>query len=77
MTKEMVLTVLHRAAEDLSFYARLAHQPWDLIGEYDLTREELLAIATADVRWLEQHVGKLNGRLMEKVLIPLLSREQW
>lgn len=37
-----------------------------------------MAIRTADVRWIESHIGvKVDQRSMEKVFIPLLSREQW
>ncbi|OEU44324.1 MAG: hypothetical protein BBJ60_01385 [Desulfobacterales bacterium S7086C20] len=33
---------------------------------------------TGDVRWIESHIGaKVDQRLMERVFIPLLSREQW
>jgi len=37
-----------------------------------------LHISSADVRWIESHIGrKLAERLMTKAMIPLLSREKW
>jgi len=48
------------------------------LKEYDLTPEETIAIGTGDVRWIESHIGaKVDQRLMERVFIPLLSRELW
>ena len=78
MSKEAVLTVLERAAEDTSFFSQLTQDYATALKEYELTSEERVALATGDVRWIESHIGdKVDQRLMENVFIPLLSREQW
>jgi len=78
MSKEVVLAVLARATEDPDFYGNLAQDFASALGEYDLTFEEVVAIGTGDVRWIESHTGgKIDQQSMEKVLIPLLSRERW
>jgi len=78
MSKEAVLAVLKRATEDISFYGQLAEDYAAALKEYDLTLQETIAIGTGDVRWIESHIdAKVDQRLMERVFIPLLSREQW
>ena len=78
MSQEAVLAVLKRAAEDTGFYGQLAQDYATALKDYDLTPQETMAIRTADVRWIESYIGvKVDQRLMEKVFIPLLSREQW
>ncbi len=78
MSKEAILAVLNRAAEDISFYSQLAQDYDTVLKEYDLTPQETVAIGTGDMRWIESHIGaKVNQRLIEKFFIPLLSREQW
>ena len=78
MSKEAVLTVLERAAEDMGFFSQLAQDYATALKEYELTSEERVALATGDVRWIESHIGaKVDERLMTRVFIPLLSREQW
>lgn len=78
MSKEAVLAVLERATGDISFYGQLAEDCAKALQDYDLTWEERAALASADVRWIESHIGrKLDEQLMTKVMIPLLSREKW
>jgi len=78
MSKEAVLAVLEKAAEDISFYSQLAEDNAKALQDYDLTSEEQVALGYGDVRWIESHIGrKLDERLMTKVMIPLLSREKW
>jgi len=78
MSKDIVLAVLERATEDITFYGQLAEDYAKALQNFDLTQEERTAIATGDVRWIESHIGrKLDERIMSKVLIPLLSREKW
>ena len=78
MSKEAVLAVLERATEDTDFYSKLAQDYATALREYDLTPQEVVAIGTGDVRWIESYIGaKVDKPLMEKVFIPLLSREQW
>ena len=78
MSKEAVLAVLKKATEDTGFYGQLAQDYAMALKDYDLTPQETMAIRTGDVRWIESHIGaQVDQRLMEKLFIPLLSREQW
>ena len=78
MSKEAVLAVLERATEDTGFYGQLAQDYATALKDYDLTPQETIAIGTGDVRWIESHIGaRVDQRIMERVFIPLLSREQW
>ena len=78
LSKEAVLAILKRATEDTGFYGQLAQDYSMALKEYDLTPQETIAIGTGDVRWIESHIGaKVEQRLIERVFIPLLSREQW
>ncbi len=78
MSKEAILTVLERAAEDTSFFGQLAQDYATALKEYELTSEERAALSTGDVGWIESHIGApIEQQLMERVFIPLLSRERW
>jgi len=78
VSREAVLAVLERAAEDTSFFCQLAQDYATALKEYELAPEERVALATGDVRWIESHIGApIEQQLMERVFIPLLSREQW
>ncbi len=78
MSKEAVLVALKRATEDTGFYGQLAEDYATALKEYDLTPQETIAIGTGDVRWIESHIGaSIEQQLMERVFIPLLSRERW
>ena len=78
MSKEAVLMVLERAAEDTSFFSQLAQDYATALKEYELTSEERVALSTGDVRWIESHIGApIEQQLMERFFIPLLSRERW
>ena len=78
MSKETVLTVLERAAEDTNFFSQLAQDYAVALKEYDLTTQEVVAIGTGDVRWIESHIGApIEQQLVDRVFIPLLSRERW
>ena len=48
----------------------------DALEEYNLTGAEKLAILTADMGWIEQHVGKLT-EAQENWLVSRLSAEIW
>ena len=77
MSKEAVLAVLHRAAEDISFYSRLSEEGSKALLDYDLIWQEQAALVCGDLRWLESYIGKLDAKIVEKVVIPRLSRERW
>ncbi len=78
MTKEVVLAVLERVAEDSSFFGQLAEDYATRLDDYDLTQEERAALYRGDVGWIESHIGeKIDERIMRRGFIPLLSRERW
>ena len=77
MSKEAVLAVLRRASEDISFYSRLSEEGSKALLDYDLIWQEQAALTCGDLRWLESYIGKLDSKIVEKVIIPLLSRERW
>ena len=75
--KEAILAALARAAEDTAFLAQLAENPTETLTEYyTLTGEELAALASGDIRKIEQWVGKLDQR-HATWLWCRLSQEKW
>ena len=75
--KEMVLSVLDRAADDSGFLAQLAENPGEALDEYyTLTAEEKAALASGDIKKIEQWVGKLSER-QATWLWCRLSQEKW
>ncbi len=78
MSKEAVLAILERAVEDIDFINKLVQDHSSTLEEYDLNKDERIAIITGDVHWIESYIGlKLDERLMSRYFIPLLSRENW
>ncbi|MBA7587623.1 hypothetical protein ES708_29654 [subsurface metagenome] len=78
MSRGAVLQVLETAANHTDFYTQLAEDPQVALKDFDLTSEEKAALISGDVRFIESRIGKkLDGKLMEKVITPLLSRERW
>lgn len=76
MSKEAVLAVLERATEDIGFYGQLVEDYSVALKGYDLTPDEAMRIGTGDARWIEFHIGaKLDDKMLDRVFIPLLSRE--
>jgi DNA-binding NtrC family response regulator len=74
--KKEVLRVLDRAGTDMEFAGALFLKAADALEEYDLTSAEKLAILTADITWLEEHVGKLTEK-QKRWLEQKLSAEIW
>ena len=58
-----ILRVLERAADDDGFIAQLTYNGSEVLWGYDLTWEAKAALLSGDIRWIEDHVGKLNPRL--------------
>lgn len=76
MSKEEVLKVLDRAADDSAFIAQLTYEDSKALQGYDLTWQEKAALVTGDINWIETHVGKLDERL-SKWLWCRLQQEIW
>ena len=50
----------------------------NIAPRFDLTSEERCAVTYGDVRFIESRIGgKLGKKIMDEVMIPLLSRESW
>mgnify|MGYP005658765437 CR=1 FL=1 len=75
-TKETILDILARAADDHKFLARLAENPDKVLQEYDLTLEERAALVSGDLRRIESWVGKLDKRLSTWIWCRL-QQEKW
>lgn len=75
--KELILAVLEQAAEDSNFLARLADNPSEALADYyALTWEERAALASGDIKKIEEWVGKLDDRLATWLWCRL-SQEKW
>ena len=75
--RQLVLEVLGRAAEDSDFLARLAENPSGALADYyTLTSEEKAALASGDIKKIEEWVGKLDERLATWLWCRL-SQEKW
>ena len=62
-SRDIILSLLSRAAEDRVFLARLAENPYEVLLEYNLNKEERLALFEGDSNKIEALVGKLDDRL--------------
>ena len=75
-SKETILEVLARAADDHKFLARLAENPSKVLQEYDLTQEERAALARGDIEKVESWVGELDERLKTWLRVRL-AQDKW
>jgi hypothetical protein len=62
VNRKEVLRVLDRAACDDGFITQLTYRGSDALQGYRLTSEAKAALLSGDIRWIEDHVGKLDGR---------------
>jgi DNA-binding NtrC family response regulator len=58
--REEILRMLERAATDQNLVYDLMHCGADALADYEFTNAEKLAILTADIEWIEKHVGELS-----------------
>lgn len=72
----LVLQILDRTADDPDFFDRLYVEGEDALKDYDLSPEARHAIASGDVKWVEENVGKLNEKQMY-VMVRRLEGEIW
>jgi len=78
MSTKVMLDVLERAADDITFYTELAEKGSAVLEGLDLTMREKAALVSGDQGFIESHIGiKVDKRIEDKVLTPLLSRERW
>ena len=59
--RDEILRLLERVATDQNLVYDLMHCGADALMDYQLTNAEKLAILTADIEWIEKHVGQLSA----------------
>ena len=74
--KDEVIKVLERAASDSDFDERLLFHGADALDDFDLSAPEKLAILTADIAWIEEHLGALTPH-QKSWLLRRLGAEIW
>lgn len=74
--KREVIRVLNRTSEDESFWRELMEiGPQALVG-YNLSGEAKAAIASGDLKWINDHVGELTQKQL-MFIYRRLEREAW
>ena len=74
--REEILRMLERAATDQNLVYDLMHCGADALADYEFTNAEKLAILTADIEWIEKHVGELSP-IQRKWLEARRNTEIW
>lgn len=74
--KREVMKVLNRTCEDTAFWDRLMNRGSNALWEYVLSSEAKSAIASGDLKWLNQNVGELTQKQLMFVY-SRLEREAW
>ncbi len=74
--KEEVLRALETAAREHSFSQQLLEEGSSALAGYTLNNEAKAAIASGDLNWIRQHVGRLSEEQLEWVY-RRLEREAW
>jgi len=59
--RDEILRLLERAATDQNMVYELMHCGADALADSQLTNAEKLAILTADIEWIEKHIGQLSA----------------
>lgn len=59
--QDEILRFLDQAATDQNLNYELMHGGSDALESYELTGPEKLALLTADIDWIEKHVGQLSA----------------
>ena len=76
VNRNEILSVLERAAQDPGFIADIADRGSRALRDYRLTLEEKAALVSGDIRWIEEHVGRLTDNQCT-CLNCMLQREAW
>jgi len=74
--KEEILKVLELAAEDDQVLAQLADDPAQVLDKFNLAYEEHAALASGDIKFIEERVGKLTEK-QKTWLNCRLQQEKW
>ena len=74
--KREVLAVLSRTAEDMHFWTDLMEQGSLALENYQLSIEAKAAIASGDLKWINENVGELTQKQL-MFIYKRLEREAW
>ena len=74
--KREVLGVLNRTAEDLDFWRDLMENGSLALTDYQLSNEAKAAIASGDLKWINENVGELTQKQL-MFIYKRLEREAW
>lgn len=74
--KREVLGVLSRTAEDMVFWRDLMENGSSALAGYELSNEAKAAIASGDLKWINENVGELTQKQL-KYIYKRLEREAW
>jgi hypothetical protein len=62
-SREELIRVLERAANDPAFMAQLTQRGSKALQGYNLTSKQKAALLSGDINWIEDCVGKLDDNL--------------
>jgi len=71
-----VLGVLNRTAEDLDFWRDLMENGSVALADYELSSQAKAAIASGDLKWINENVGELTQKQL-MFIYKRLEREAW
>jgi DNA-binding response OmpR family regulator len=74
--KREVLGVLSRTAEDMDFWRDLMETGSLALADYPLSREAKAAIASGDLKWINENIGELTQKQL-MFIYKRLEREAW
>jgi DNA-binding NtrC family response regulator len=74
--KREVIQALNRTAEDLDFWRDLMENGSKALENFDLSLEAKAAIASGDLKWINENVGELTQKQL-MFIYKRLEREAW
>ncbi len=74
--KREVVGLLNRTAEDTAFWSDLMENGSDALNGYQLSSEAKAAIASGDLKWINENVGELTQKQL-MFIYKRLEREAW
>jgi DNA-binding response OmpR family regulator len=74
--KREVLQVLNRTADDMGFWTELMENGSVALADYQLSNEAKAAIASGDLKWINENVGELTQKQL-MFIYKRLEREAW
>ncbi len=74
--KREVLSVLNRTSEDEDFWVYLMEEGSAALEDYSLSSEAKAAIASGDLKWINENIGELTQKQL-MFIYKRLEREAW